>query len=151
MRVVFDAGVVLAGAGWRNESWHCLVLAAKRIALPYATDETLDELVRVAKELQEEGAFQRRDPWPVLHWYLDFVRRVTPHPLRKRMSRDWKDDPYFASKLTEITASSGVNRCSDGGVGSSSAFRAAFSASTLVSSAHVGFGAIGSTGSVWEM
>jgi hypothetical protein len=34
MRIVFDAGVVLAGAGWRNESWHCLVLADKRIVLP---------------------------------------------------------------------------------------------------------------------
>ena len=99
MRVVFDAGMVLAGAGWRNESWHCLVLAAKRIALPYATDDTLDELLRVANEMQEQGAFRRRDPWPVLRWYLSFVRRVPPNPLGKRMSRDLKDDPYLACAL----------------------------------------------------
>ena len=33
MRVVFDAGVVLAGAGWRQEPHLCLVLAAKCIAI----------------------------------------------------------------------------------------------------------------------
>ena len=79
MRVVFDAGVVLAGAGWRNESYRCLVLAAKRIALPYATPETLAELHRVATEMQTQSAFRQHDPWPVLNWYLGFARLVAPH------------------------------------------------------------------------
>lgn len=99
MRVVFDAGVVLAGAGWRHEAHHCLVLAAKRIALPYASNETLDELRRVAPRMEAEGWFKGRDPWPVLKWYLGFARRVEPVPLGKQRSRDLKDDPYLACAL----------------------------------------------------
>jgi predicted nucleic acid-binding protein len=96
MRVVFDAGVVLAGAGWRHEPHHCLVLAARRIALPYATTDTLDELDRVARRMEAEGWFKQRDPWPTLNWYVGFVRKVEPAPLGKRRSRDAKDDPYLA-------------------------------------------------------
>ncbi|MCI0541812.1 MAG: PIN domain-containing protein [Verrucomicrobiales bacterium] len=99
MRVVFDAGVVLAGAGWRHESYRCLVLAAKRIALPYATADTLSELPRVANEMQARGAFKKNDPWPVLRWYLDFARCVEPSPLNRQVSRDAKDDPYLTRAL----------------------------------------------------
>ena len=99
MRVVFDAGVVLAGAGWRREPYHCLVLAAKRIALPYATAETLNELRRVAKRMESEGWFKQHDPWPTIKWYCDFARRVDPAPLGKPRSRDAKDDPYLACAL----------------------------------------------------
>ncbi|MBI5386333.1 MAG: putative toxin-antitoxin system toxin component, PIN family [Verrucomicrobia bacterium] len=99
MRVVFDAGVVLAGAGWRHEAHHCLVLAAKRIALPYATSETLDELQRVARRMEAEGWFKKHDPWPTLKWYLGFARRVEPAPLGQQRSRDVKDDPYLACAL----------------------------------------------------
>ena len=99
MRVVFDAGVVLAGAGWRNESYRCLVLAAKRIALPHATADTLAELRRVATEMQTQGAFRQRDPWPILNWYLGFARRVDPIALGRQISRDAKDDPYLVCAL----------------------------------------------------
>jgi predicted nucleic acid-binding protein len=99
MRVVFDAGVVLAGAGWRNESYRCLVLAAKRIALPYATTETLTELRRVAADMQARGVFRRHDPWPILRWYLNFARLLEAGPLGRRISRDTKDDPYLACAL----------------------------------------------------
>ena len=99
MRVVFDAGVVLAGAGWRNESYRCLVLAAKRIALPYASAETVAELRRVAADMQARGVFQRHDPWPILRWYLDFVRVLDPSLLGRQISRDPKDDPYLACAL----------------------------------------------------
>jgi hypothetical protein len=93
MRVVFDAGVVLAGAGWRNESYRCLVLAAKRIALPYGTAETLLELRRVAADMQGRGAFQNHDPRPILRWYLDFVRVLNPSPLSRQISRDARRKP----------------------------------------------------------
>jgi putative PIN family toxin of toxin-antitoxin system len=96
MRVVFDAGVVLAGAGWRKEPYRCLVLAAKRVALPYATTETLSELRRVARRMAGEGWFEQHDPWPMLNWYLRFARQVEPSPLGKQRSRDVKDDPYLA-------------------------------------------------------
>ncbi len=96
MRVVFDAGVVLSGVGWRHEAYHCLALAAKRVALPYATTDTLDELRRVARRMEAEGWFRTRDPWPTLNWYLGFARRVEPAPLGKPRSRDAKDDPYLA-------------------------------------------------------
>ena len=99
MRVVFDAGVVLAGAGWRHEPHQCLVLAAKRIALPYATTEILDELRRVARRMRAEGWFRHHDPRPILEWYFGFVRRVEPAQLGKQRSRDVKEDPYLACAL----------------------------------------------------
>src|SRR5438128_1929961 len=108
MRVVFDAGVVLAGAGWRRESYHCLVLAAKRVALPYATSRTLDELQRVARQMYAEALFHH-DPWPILRWYTGFARQVAPAPLGKQISRDAKDDPYLACAL----ACGGTVLCSD--------------------------------------
>src|SRR5438874_13528381 len=100
MRVVFDAGVVLAGAGWQHEPHQCLVLAAKRIALPYATDGTLKELRRVARRMEAEGWFKRHDPWPILKWYFSFARLVEPAPLGKQRSRDVKDDPYLACAIS---------------------------------------------------
>jgi uncharacterized protein len=99
MRVVFDAGVVLAGAGWQHEPHLCLVLAAKRIVLPYASAETLDELRRVARRMETEGWFKNRNPWPILNWYIGFARRVEPAPLGKQRSRDANDDPYLACAL----------------------------------------------------
>lgn len=104
MRVVIDAGVVLAGAGWRHEPHLCLVLAARRIALPYATSDTLDELQRVARRMQAEGWFRQHDPWPTLNWYLRFVRRVEPAPLGGQRSRDAKDDPYLACAVAARAA-----------------------------------------------
>ncbi len=103
MRVVFDTNVVLSGAGWRNESYVCLVLAARRKVHPCATTGTLDELRRIATRMTAEGAFPR-DPWPILNWYLRRVRRVPPVPLGKQRSRDLKDDPYLACALAAKAA-----------------------------------------------
>jgi predicted nucleic acid-binding protein len=99
VRAVFDAGVVLAGAGWQHEAHRCLALAARRIVLPYATVETLEELRRVAQRMQAEGWFRRHNPWPTLNWYLRFARIVEPALLGKQRSRDVKDDPYLACAL----------------------------------------------------
>ncbi len=103
MRVVFDANIVLSGAGWRNESYACLVLAARRRVHPFGTSETLGELKRIATTMHAEGVF-RRDPWPILKWYLRRVRRVEPAPLGKQRSRDVKDDPYLACALSAKAA-----------------------------------------------
>ena len=111
MKVVFDTGVVLSGAGWRHEAYACLVLAARRRVLPHATTATLDELRRIAKRMQGEGAFPR-DPWPVLNWYLGAVRVVEPVPLGRQRSRDSKDDPFLACALAARAAAI-VSRDSD--------------------------------------
>jgi hypothetical protein len=63
-----NAEALLAGAGWQQEPHHCLVLAAKRIVFPYASVETLDELRRVARRMENEGWFKHHNPWPVLNW-----------------------------------------------------------------------------------
>ncbi|MBI4325570.1 MAG: PIN domain-containing protein [Chloroflexi bacterium] len=98
MRVVFDTKVVLAGAGWRHEPYACLVLAARRKALPCATVETLDELRRIAAQMHAEGVFPR-DPWPVRNWYFRFARLVGAAPLGPPRSRDANDDPFLACAL----------------------------------------------------
>ena len=98
MRVVFDTNVVLSGAGWRHEPYACLVLAARRKALPYATVETLNELRRIATQMHAEGVFPR-DPWPVLNWYFRFARLVDPAPVGRQRSRDAQDDPFLACAL----------------------------------------------------
>ncbi len=96
MRVVLDANVVFAGAGWRGEAHNCLVAMARRRITPYATDEILDEV----RELVGEIGFKTRfSPENVLSWYQDRVKRVEPAPLGKQRSRDAKDDPYLACAL----------------------------------------------------
>jgi len=44
MRVVFDAGVVFSGAGWRGEAHLCLAALARRRVLAFATAQTIEEL-----------------------------------------------------------------------------------------------------------
>lgn len=112
MKCVFDAGVVLAGAGWRHEPYQCLLLAARRIVFPYSTQQTIEELDRVAHRMQAEGWFRQRDPWPTLNWYMRSVRRVEPAPLGKQRARDRNDDPYIACALA-AGASVIVTRDSD--------------------------------------
>lgn len=99
MKAVFDANVVIAGAGWRNEPHLCLVLMARRRLLAFGTEETLGELMDTAQELDARKVFRAQSPWPVLEWYLRTVRRVLPAPLGKQRSRDPKDDPYLACAL----------------------------------------------------
>lgn len=96
MRVVLDANVVFAGAGWRGEAHKCLVAMAHRRITVYATDEILDEV----RELVGEIGFKTKfPPQNVLNWYQDRVKRVEPAPLGKQRSRDVKDDPYLACAL----------------------------------------------------
>lgn len=96
MRVVFDANVVFAGAGWRGEAHKCLAAMAHRRITAYATDEILDEVRGLAGEIGFKTKFS---PDTVLNWYQDKVKLVNPAPLGKQRSRDAKDDPYLACAL----------------------------------------------------
>ena len=96
MRVVLDANVVFAGAGWRGEAHNCLVAMARRRITVYATDEILDEVRELVGEIRFKTKFP---PNNLLKWYQDRVKRVEPAPLGKQRSRDVKDDPYLACAL----------------------------------------------------
>jgi len=96
MRVVFDAGVVFSGAGWRGEAHLCLLALARRRVLAFATDQTLQELRRVVDQI---GFKARHSPYTILDWYYGTVKVVPPVPLGKQRSRDAKDDPYLACAL----------------------------------------------------
>jgi predicted nucleic acid-binding protein len=96
MRVVFDAGVVYSGAGWRGEAHLCLVAMARRRVIAFATSETLDELRRVVGEI---GFKTPHSPYTILDWYYRSVKMVSHAPLGKQRSRDPKDDPYIACAL----------------------------------------------------
>lgn len=96
MRVVFDAGVVYSGAGWRGEAHLCLVAMARQRIIAFATSETLDELRRVVGEV---GFKTAHSPHAILDWYYRAVKMVSPAPLGKQRSRDAKDDPYLACAL----------------------------------------------------
>jgi predicted nucleic acid-binding protein len=96
MKVVFDAGVVFSGAGWRGEAHRCLLAMAHRRLVAYATEETLKEL---SKLLADRGDRAKHPPATTLSWYQDHVKSVEPGPLGKQRSRDVKDDPYLACAL----------------------------------------------------
>jgi predicted nucleic acid-binding protein len=96
MKVVFDAGVVFSGAGWRGEAHRCLLAMAHRRVIPYATEETLEELSHL---LADRGERAKHPPATTLSWYQDNVRRVEPAPLGKQRSRNVKDDPNLACAL----------------------------------------------------
>lgn len=96
MRLVLDANVVFAGAGWRGEARKCLVAMARRQVFAFATNQMLHE----ARELFAELAFKAKfPPQPTLNWYCDRVKLVEPAPLGKQRSRDPDDDPYLACAL----------------------------------------------------
>ena len=90
MKVVFDAGVVFSGAGWRGEAHLCLVAMARRRIIAFATSETLDELRRVVSQI---GFKVPHSPYTILDWYYRTVKIVSPAPLGKQRSRDPRDDP----------------------------------------------------------
>jgi len=96
MKVVFDAGVVFSGAGWRGEAHRCLLAMAHRHVITYATAETLKELRNL---LEDRGHKAKFPPATTLTWYYDQVKLVEPAPLGKQRSRDAKDDPYLACAL----------------------------------------------------
>src|ERR1700733_7712949 len=96
MKVVFDAGVVFSGAGWRGEAHRCLAAMAHRDVIAYATEETLRELSTL---LADRGDRAQHSPASTLSWYQDTVKLVEAAPLGKQRSRDAKDDPYLACAL----------------------------------------------------
>lgn len=96
MKVVFDAGVVFSGAGWRGEAHRCLLAMAHRRVVAYATEETLEELRNLVVDRADRV---KHPPATILSWYQDNVKRVEAMPLSKQRSRDVKDDPYLACGL----------------------------------------------------
>jgi len=96
VRVVLDANVVFAGAGWRGEAHNCLLAMAKRRITVFATEEVLGELRAL---VAERGSKFKHAPHNLLTWYYDRVKLVEPAPLGKQRSRDAKDDPYLACAL----------------------------------------------------
>jgi len=96
MKVVFDAGVVFSGAGWRGEAHLCLVAMARRRLIAFASSETLDELRRVVRQI---GFKVPHSPYTILDWHYRAAKIVSPAPLGKQRSRDPKDDPYLACAL----------------------------------------------------
>jgi predicted nucleic acid-binding protein len=96
VKVVFDAGVVFSGAGWRGEAHRCLLAMAHRRLTAYATEEALEELSNL---LAARGNLAKHPAATTISWYQDHVRLVEPAPLGKQRSRDLKDDPYLACAL----------------------------------------------------
>ncbi len=96
MKVVFDAGVVFSGAGWRGEAHRCLLAMARRRVIAYATEETLRELSQLLADRADKTKLPAAG---ILAWYQAQVRRVEPAPLGKPRSRDVKDDPYLVCAL----------------------------------------------------
>jgi len=96
VKVVFDAGVVFSGAGWRGEAHRCLLAMARRWVVAYATEETLKELSNL---FVDRGDRTQHSPGSILSWYQEHVKRVDPTPLGKPRSRDVKDDPHLACAL----------------------------------------------------
>jgi len=96
MKVVFDAGVIFSGAGWRGEAHLCLVAMARRRIIAFASSETLDELRRVVRQI---GFKVPHSPYTILDWHYRAAKIVSPAPLGKQRSRDPKDDPYLACAL----------------------------------------------------
>jgi predicted nucleic acid-binding protein len=69
---------------------------AHRRVIAYATDETLQELIRLCAD---SGGKAKHPLAPIVSWYQESVKRVEPAPLGKQRSRDVKDDPYLACAL----------------------------------------------------
>jgi predicted nucleic acid-binding protein len=88
--------VVFSGAGWRGEAHRCLLAMAHRRVIAYATDETLQELIRLCTD---SGGKAKHPLAPIVSWYQESVKRVEPAPLGKQRSRDVEDDPYLACAL----------------------------------------------------
>src|SRR5262245_28618521 len=97
MKVVFDAGVVYSGAGWRGEAHLCLVAMARRRVIAFATAEMLDELRRTVRRF---GFQAPHSPYSILNWCYETFKMVGLVPLGKQRSRDAKDDPYLAAALS---------------------------------------------------
>jgi len=101
MKVVFDAGVVFSGAGWRGEAHHCLLAMAHGDVIAYATGVTLKELRHL---LEDRGQEVKCPPTTILNWYYDQVKLVEPSPLGKQRSRnaEWDIGLYPIAKCPPI-------------------------------------------------
>jgi putative PIN family toxin of toxin-antitoxin system len=96
VRVVLDANVVFAGAGWRGEAHSCLLLMARRRITAFATEPTLEELRAL---VAERGSRFKHSAHNLFSWYYSVVKMIEPAALGKQRSRDVKDDPYLACAL----------------------------------------------------
>ena len=103
---MFDTNVVLSGAGWRNESYRCIVAAAQRQVIVFTTPRLRDELVSQTRRIQARGEFPR-DPWPVLNWWIAKTKQVLPNAVGKQRSRDPKDDEILGCGLAARALRSG--------------------------------------------
>lgn len=96
---VFDASTVISGCGWGAESYHCLIMVARRRIRSFVTEGIIDEWRETLNELQTRGTNFRRDPWPTLAWLIEMSWHVAPAPLGHQRSRDASDVPYLACAL----------------------------------------------------
>jgi putative PIN family toxin of toxin-antitoxin system len=100
---VFDSSIIVAGAGWRGEAHLCLVAMARRRVRVFTSDWILEEVNRAALALLARRELQR-DPLPILAWFADKARLVSPAPTGKPRSRDPKDDPILGTALASGTS-----------------------------------------------
>jgi putative PIN family toxin of toxin-antitoxin system len=96
VRVVLDANVVLAGAGWRGEAYACLLAMARRRITVFGTSGILNELHAL---VAERGSKFRHPAQTVISWCCHTVKMIEPVALGKQRSRDAYDDPYLACAL----------------------------------------------------
>ncbi len=99
MRVVLDANVAASGVCWPGDAYRCLAKIARRQAIAFGTEYTLEESRQTATRLMLEER-PRHNAANILNWYLEVVKLVAPAPLGKQRSRDARDDPYLAAALT---------------------------------------------------
>jgi predicted nucleic acid-binding protein len=99
VKVVFDSSVIVGAAGWRGESYLCLVAMARRRAQVFVGAWILEAVRRTASRLQAEGMIHKHDPWPVVNWFALTAKQVQPLPTGKPRSRDAEDDPVIGTAL----------------------------------------------------
>ena len=95
---VFDANVLVSGAGWRGESHICLVAMARRRVRVFTSVWILEEASRISAELHAEGVMSA-DPQTVLNWFGHTAHWDAPSQTGKQRSRDAKDDPILGTAL----------------------------------------------------
>jgi putative PIN family toxin of toxin-antitoxin system len=96
---VFDSSVIVAGSCWRGESHLCLVAMARRRVRVFASVWILEEVSRAISNLLADRVLQR-DPLPIINWFAEKARLVSPSPTGKQRSRDPKDDPIIGTALS---------------------------------------------------
>ena len=96
---VFDSSVIVAGSGWRGESHLCLVAMARRRVRVFTSEWILDEVRRAISDLLAARELER-EPQPIINWFVEKARLVSPWPTGKQRSRDPKDDPIIGTALS---------------------------------------------------